>query len=235
MSSGSFFKSKNSTSSSQSDKNNTVSKANYQKLEQERNLLKITLDYVAKENEGLKGQLEDMKMTVKHNKDLLREYVEKITNKDKVVEKMNATIEQLTSRMHTLEDYIKQNKNKKENIPTNNSNNPVPCLNCEKLKKEKFSESNNTQTATTNTISFSQISQVSHANTINLKENSTTVTNLTNNSIAQNISAFIPPGKKECHMKEMNYVNGSPSRNGEEKLKEVGMKIFFENIILILF
>ena len=99
--------------SNKSSKNTTTShssssKGNYQVLEQERNLLKITLDYVVKENEDLKQQLEDMKMTVVHNKELLKEYVDKITNKDKVVEKMNATIEQLTNRMHTLEEYIKQ-------------------------------------------------------------------------------------------------------------------------------
>jgi chromosome segregation ATPase len=85
----------------------TYSKANFQVLEQERNLLKITLDYVAGENEQLKQQLEDMKMTVKHNKELLKEYVEKITNKDKVFEKMNAQIEQLTSRLHTLEEFTR--------------------------------------------------------------------------------------------------------------------------------
>ena len=83
------------------------SKANYIMLEQERNLLKITLDYVIKENETLKQQNEDMKITVKHNKELLREYIEKITNKDKVVEKMNSTIDQLTQRLHSLEEYIK--------------------------------------------------------------------------------------------------------------------------------
>jgi chromosome segregation ATPase len=83
------------------------SKANYQVIEQERNLLKITLDYVAKENDSLKQQLEDMKMTVKHNKNLLKEYIDTITSKDKVVEKMNATIEQLTTRLHSLEEYIK--------------------------------------------------------------------------------------------------------------------------------
>ncbi len=83
------------------------SKANYIMLEQERNLLKITLDYVVKENETLKQQNEDMKITVKHNKELLREYIEKITNKDKVVEKMNSTIDQLTQRLHSLEEYIK--------------------------------------------------------------------------------------------------------------------------------
>jgi hypothetical protein len=82
-------------------------KANFQVLEQEKNLLKITLDYVVKDNESLKQQLEDMRMTVRHNKDLLKEYVEKITNKDKVVEKMSATIDQLNTRIKGLEDHIK--------------------------------------------------------------------------------------------------------------------------------
>jgi uncharacterized coiled-coil protein SlyX len=82
-------------------------KTNFQVIEQERSLLKITLDYVAKENESLKQQIEDMKTTVKHNKNLLKEYIDTITSKDKVVEKMNATIEQLTTRLHSLEEYIK--------------------------------------------------------------------------------------------------------------------------------
>ena len=76
-------------------------------IEQERNLLKITLDYVIKENESLKQQIEDMKLTVKYNKDLLKEYVEKITNKDAVVEKMNSTIEQLKYRLGNFEEHIK--------------------------------------------------------------------------------------------------------------------------------
>ena len=82
-------------------------KANFNVLEQEKNLLKITLDYVAKENEIFKGQLEDMRVTVRTNKELLKEYVDKITNKDKVVEKMSSTIEQLHSRIKSLEDHIK--------------------------------------------------------------------------------------------------------------------------------
>ena len=64
--------------------NNNNSKANSITLEQERNLLKITLDYFVKENEFLKQQSEDMRITVMHNKDLLRDYIEKITNKDQV-------------------------------------------------------------------------------------------------------------------------------------------------------
>ncbi len=79
-------------------------------IEQERNLLKITLDYFVKENENLKRQLEDMKVTVKSNKEQLKEYVETITSKDKVVEKMNNTIEQLQARLLTLEEHVKMNQ-----------------------------------------------------------------------------------------------------------------------------
>jgi chromosome segregation ATPase len=215
--SSSFFKSKGSSSkeAANSASANTVSKANYQKLEQERNLLKITLDYVAKENEGLKGHMEDMKMTVKHNKDLLKEYVDKITNKDKVVEKMNATIEQLTSRMQSLEEFIKQSKAKANNN----------CANCEKNKNNKGNDKNsetspnsNTMTSNTNTVSVSQ------TNTVNQKENSTTVTNLTNltnntnnTNITPHITAFIPPGRRDQGQHAVS------NRNNDDKLKEVGM------------
>jgi uncharacterized coiled-coil protein SlyX len=83
------------------------SKSNFQKLEQERNMLKLTLQYVTTENEKLKNELEDMRITAKQNKDLLKEYINQITNKDKVFEKMNAQIEQLTNRLKILENYKK--------------------------------------------------------------------------------------------------------------------------------
>ena len=83
------------------------SKSNFQKLEQERNMLKLTLQYVTTENEKLKYELEDMRLTAKQNKDLLKEYINQITNKDKVFEKMNAQIEQLTNRLKILENYKK--------------------------------------------------------------------------------------------------------------------------------
>ena len=83
------------------------SKSNFQKLEQERNMLKLTLQYVTAENEKLKNELEDMRITAKQNKDLLKEYINQITNKDKVFEKMNAQIEQLTNRLKILENYKK--------------------------------------------------------------------------------------------------------------------------------
>lgn len=92
-------------------KGNKITKDKTQTVKQERDLLKITLDHYVKENEELKIQLENTKITMKANKDLLKEYVEKITNKDKVVEKMTNTIDQLQSRLTSLEEYIKSNSN----------------------------------------------------------------------------------------------------------------------------
>ena len=48
-----------------------------------------------------------MKITARQNKELLKEYINQITNKDKVFEKMNAQIEQLTNRLRILENYKK--------------------------------------------------------------------------------------------------------------------------------
>jgi hypothetical protein len=90
-------------------KGNKITKDKTQTIKQERDLLKITLQHYVNENETLKTQLENTKITMKANKDLLKEYVEKITNKDKVVEKMTNTIDQLKSRLTSLEDYIKMN------------------------------------------------------------------------------------------------------------------------------
>lgn len=105
------------------------SKANFYVLEQERNMLKITLDFLSTENQKLKSQLEDMKITVRHNKEQLEEYVTKITNKDKVFEKMNNQIEQLTMRLKVLDNLNKKKKNgslklmqQESNIMTNDKN-----------------------------------------------------------------------------------------------------------------
>ncbi len=95
-------------------KGNKNIKDKAQTIKQERDLLKITLDHYVNENENLKIQLENIKITNKANKDLLKEYVEKITNKDKVVQKMTNTIDQLQSRLTSLEEYIKMNSNNGE-------------------------------------------------------------------------------------------------------------------------
>lgn len=82
-------------------------------IEKERDLLKITLEYVTKENSDLREKMEDLKITVKTNKDLLKEYIERITNKDKTVQKMNSIIEQLTERINVLMEQIKKFQHQK--------------------------------------------------------------------------------------------------------------------------
>ena len=105
-------------------------KTNFMNLKKERDMLKITLDYIREENENLKNELNDMKITAKKNKDMLKEYVYQITNKDKLFEKMTSTIEQLKSRLKAMEQskknkkiYDKDFNNEFINYNTNNSNN----------------------------------------------------------------------------------------------------------------
>lgn len=91
------------------NKQPTKLKETKETIEQERTMLKLTLEHMAKENEDLKRQLADMKITARSNKDLLKEYVDTITGKDKVVEKMTNTIEQLQARLYSLEDHFRAN------------------------------------------------------------------------------------------------------------------------------
>ena len=81
----------------------SYSKANFLTLKKERDMLKITLKCITEENEQLKNELNDMRVTAKKNKDMLKEYVNQITNKDKLFEKMSSTIEQLKNRLKVLE------------------------------------------------------------------------------------------------------------------------------------
>ena len=96
-------------------KNNELAfnKTNFANLKKERDMLKITLQYITEENENLKNELNDMKITANKNKDMLKEYVYQITNKDKLFEKMTSTIEQLKSRLKAMEQS-KKNKKKFE-------------------------------------------------------------------------------------------------------------------------
>jgi hypothetical protein len=70
--------------------------------------LQLYLDHMTKENGNLKHQLQDMEMTAKQNKKLLREYIENITNKDKIVEKLQCTNDTLQDRIKSQEDIIKK-------------------------------------------------------------------------------------------------------------------------------
>ncbi len=121
-------------------------KANFQMLEQERNMLKITLQYISAENDKLKNELEDMKITAKKNKEMLKEYVTQITNKDKVFEKMNAQIEQLTNRLKILENFKKLNS-KKINV------NPINTNSSNKIENKTTTYTNTNMNSLTNTNS----------------------------------------------------------------------------------
>jgi hypothetical protein len=70
--------------------------------------LQLYLDHMMKENETLKQKLEDMKQTALQNKNLLKDYILTISNKDQIVEKLQCTIENLQERINTQEEYIKK-------------------------------------------------------------------------------------------------------------------------------
>lgn len=72
-------------------------------LEQEIAFLKITINHMATENQDLKQKIEDLKVTYQSNKDLLKEYLSQISNKDSTVQKLNNTIEQLKTRLKNLD------------------------------------------------------------------------------------------------------------------------------------
>lgn len=72
-------------------------------LEEEISLLKITINHLATENSDFRQKIEDLKITHQSNKDLLKEYLSQITNKDSTVQKLSNTIEQLKTRLKNLE------------------------------------------------------------------------------------------------------------------------------------
>ena len=124
-------------------------KNNFINLKKERDMLKITLEYITEENKNLKNELNDMKITAKKNKDMLREYINQITNKDKLFEKMASTIEQLKSRLKAMEQFKKEKeKNEKENINYYSSND---CLNINN------NTNNHTTTTTSNNLTTNNI------------------------------------------------------------------------------
>jgi predicted RNase H-like nuclease (RuvC/YqgF family) len=88
-----------------------MSKAKHQdnKVFEERiKYLQLYLDHMMKENETLKQKLEDMKITAMHNKNMLKEYILSITNKDQIVEKLQCIIENLQERINSQDEYIKK-------------------------------------------------------------------------------------------------------------------------------
>lgn len=185
-------------------------KEKYNLLEQEKNLLKITLDYYAKENEDLKRTISDMKITVKANKDQLNEYISTITNKDMVVEKMNNTITQLRNRLEILEEKnkIAQQTNKYINI--NNNINAMIITNQERT--EKNSEYTRENTGGGNKIRIGNTNN----NTNNINKNNIVNNNTNNNnklSSQNNDNNPINSNSNNTSPIATNNINNNASNN----------------------
>jgi hypothetical protein len=187
-------------------------KANFQMLEQERNMLKITLQYISAENDKLKNELEDMKITAKKNKEMLKEYVTQITNKDKVFEKMNAQIEQLTNRLKILENFKKLNS-KKINV------NPINTNSSNKIENKTTTYTNTNMNSLTNTNSNNNTYESKNNPTqgsISMKKTETKNSNNTNtnksfsyipNKITQKNNLGINKGKDKINNNNTNNNN----------------------------
>ena len=87
----------------------TFTKQNFIFLQKERESLQNSLKKISEENEKLKTQVHDMKITVRENKKLLNDYIVNITNKDKLFEKLNLIIAELKEKIKRLEEKLKLN------------------------------------------------------------------------------------------------------------------------------
>jgi hypothetical protein len=114
---------------------------NIEVVEKERDMLRITLNYYVEENYKLKEINEDLKMTVKHNKEMLKEYLDNITNKDKTVQKMNSLIDQLTERLQAANKYIKGKKEMEAALKLSSEKKESFIEGYSDIKKEKILKS----------------------------------------------------------------------------------------------
>ena len=189
-------------------------KNNFINLKKERDMLKITLEYITEENKNLKNELNDMKITAKKNKDMLREYINQITNKDKLFEKMASTIEQLKSRLKAMEQFKKEKeKNEKENINYYSSND---CLNINN------NTNNHTTTTTSNNLTTNNIIGTTSG------ENYSFGFNILNNNINKiknfNINESVST-KNSNKNKSMNNINlGNTGNKGFNILRNNNKK-----------
>ena len=174
-------------------KNNELpfNKSNFITLKKERDMLKITLEYITKENENLKNELNDMKITAKKNKDMLKEYVYQITNKDKLFEKMTATIEQLKSRLISMEQ-LKKDKKKYE----------------KDLSNDLFNYNTNNRSTTTNSNNYTTNNIIA---TTGGETNSSFGFNILNKNIKKN--KIIPLVDKNNNRTTSNIIIGNKGFN----------------------
>ena len=124
-----------------------------QQLEQERKLLKETLNIVIQENSELKKSLSDIKSSVEENKIQLKEKINTITDKDTAVEMLSNQIEQLKQKFYDFQLKQKMqsllNNNISEDIvpskgnetnTTNNQTNQIMIVNVGEEKNMKEEE-----------------------------------------------------------------------------------------------
>ena len=70
--------------------------------------LQILTEHLSLENETLKHKLKDMYETALHNKQLLKENIDKITEKDLIIQKLQNKIDNLIERIRKQGDSIKK-------------------------------------------------------------------------------------------------------------------------------
>ena len=97
----------------------SFSKSNFILLQNEKENLEKSFKKISEENQRLKTQVHDMKITVRENKKVLNDYIINITNKDKLFEKLNSIIAELKEKIKKLEEKIEKNKSKENK--TNNT------------------------------------------------------------------------------------------------------------------
>lgn len=89
------------------------SKQNFIRLKEDREELLLTIASLQKDNKELKNKINDLKITLKSNKELLQDYANQIYEKDQLYDKLNATIDDLKMQLTELE---KKEKKYAENI-----------------------------------------------------------------------------------------------------------------------
>ncbi len=143
---------------------------------------------------------------------MLKEYVTQITNKDKMFEKMNAQIEQLTNRLKILENFKKLNS-KKINL------NPITTNSSNKIENRTTYYTNTHMNSLTNTNSNNNTYESKNNPTqgsISMKKTETKNSNNTNtnksfsyipNKITQKNNLGINKGKDKINNNNTNNNN----------------------------
>ena len=194
-------------------------------------MLKITLQYISEENENLKNELNDMKITAKKNKDMLKEYIYQITNKDKLFEKMTSTIEQLKSRLKAIEQSKKEKKKYIKDLSSdlinNNTNNRSTTTNSNNYTTNNIISTNGRE----NNLSFGF--NILNNNNIKINKKSSLIEANNNNNKStsniikgNNVFNILKKNYNENNIikKEINNVN-SKNENNNYKMD---MKYFLD-------